>query len=450
MRPLRPPARRRSAGAPLRVLASALALGLGLVGATSTARAQQYRFPGDDADYGFFYPTAYVDHGGVDWNCGDIRYDGHRGSDFGGGSWAGMAAGRHIVAAAEGVVTATHDGEADQCSTGDCPGGGGYGNHVWLRHPDGKATVYGHLKTGSVLVAPGDYVACGAALGQMGSSGFSTGPHLHFGVRSADDVFEDPFLGSCSAPPSYWVEQGAYAELPGTACDGPAPPCAALELVGCGAVLGSRNDAAGSTDLHGYYGCGLDWAYSGREIAWRFATDRDEPVDVALTGLSADLSLHVLASDACDTRDCVGYSDGSASSDEAATFAAVAGHTYVIVVDGWQGATSDFTLTVSCTGSLPAAGGSGGGGSGGAGTGGAGSGLGGAGGAPPSGGAPGTGGAEASEARAGCGCVLPAGARRDGAGLVGLAALAALAWRRRRHGHAAARVGGVPAHGRAS
>ncbi len=60
-----------------------------------SAAAQDYRAPFGDADYGYFYPTAYYDHSGADWACGSIRYSGHRGSDFGGGSWSGMEAGLH-------------------------------------------------------------------------------------------------------------------------------------------------------------------------------------------------------------------------------------------------------------------------------------------------------------------------------------------------------------------
>ena len=49
----------------------------------ATALAQDYRFPAGDEHYGYFYPTAYMDEGGADWNCGGIYYSGHQGSDFG-------------------------------------------------------------------------------------------------------------------------------------------------------------------------------------------------------------------------------------------------------------------------------------------------------------------------------------------------------------------------------
>ncbi len=58
----------------------------------------------------------------------------------------------------------------------------GYGNMVEVRHTDGAYTRYGHLS--KVLVAVGDKVGRGkTVLGRVGSSGLSTGPHLHFEVR---------------------------------------------------------------------------------------------------------------------------------------------------------------------------------------------------------------------------------------------------------------------------
>lgn len=57
----------------------------------------------------------------------------------------------------------------------------GYGNFIELRHPNGMTTLYGHLSR--VDVASGDAVMPGGRLGLVGSTGYSTGPHLHFEVR---------------------------------------------------------------------------------------------------------------------------------------------------------------------------------------------------------------------------------------------------------------------------
>lgn len=59
--------------------------------------------------------------------------------------------------------------------------GKGYGNYVIIRHPNGLETVYGHLN--KHLVKPDDVVRAGDPIGLGGSTGRSTGPHLHFETR---------------------------------------------------------------------------------------------------------------------------------------------------------------------------------------------------------------------------------------------------------------------------
>lgn len=327
------------------LLAGALA-GLALPVALSSgeARAQDYRFPAGDEHYGYFYPTAYKDNGGADWNCGGIYYSGHQGSDFGVGSWAGMDEGRRIVAAAEGTVISTNDGEYDRCSTGDC----GDANYVIIEHPNGRRTMYWHLKQWTVAVSPGQYVTCGTHLGYAGSSGNSTGPHIHFEVRESSNYSSDPFDGPCSGPPTYWIAQGAYDGLPGNTCpySGPCSPVGALS---CGQTIGSANNAGGATQTHAVYGCG-ESASSGPEIAYTFQTAVDEPVTIRLNGLGADLDMFLLTSPACDGSGAIGCSTNSDASEEAISFNATANTAYTVVVDGWEGAVSGFNLTAECTG----------------------------------------------------------------------------------------------------
>ncbi|MBB3188458.1 M23 family metallopeptidase [Microbacter margulisiae] len=58
---------------------------------------------------------------------------------------------------------------------------GGYGNYVVVRHDNGLETIYGHLS--KILVRENEYLKAGDVLGLGGSTGRSTGPHLHFEVR---------------------------------------------------------------------------------------------------------------------------------------------------------------------------------------------------------------------------------------------------------------------------
>lgn len=60
----------------------------------------------------------------------------------------------------------------------------GYGRFIEIRHPNGMTTLYGHLSR--LDVASGDRVAGGQRIGLVGSTGRSTGPHLHFEVRRGD------------------------------------------------------------------------------------------------------------------------------------------------------------------------------------------------------------------------------------------------------------------------
>jgi len=60
--------------------------------------------------------------------------------------------------------------------------GGGYGNYVVVDHGNGYRTLYAHLASGSISVGAGQVVSQGQRLGTMGSTGRSTGIHLHFEV----------------------------------------------------------------------------------------------------------------------------------------------------------------------------------------------------------------------------------------------------------------------------
>lgn len=67
----------------------------------------------------------------------------------------------------------------------------GYGNTVILRHSDDRATLYAHL--GSIYVKVGENARQGSLLGHSGTSGNSTGPHLHFEARKQWNYYKSHF-----------------------------------------------------------------------------------------------------------------------------------------------------------------------------------------------------------------------------------------------------------------
>jgi murein DD-endopeptidase MepM/ murein hydrolase activator NlpD len=101
----------------------------------------------------------------------------HRGIDIAG------PVGTPILAAAEGVVVRSEWSS------------GGFGNLVTLQHVDGSRTLYAH--NNRLLVSPGQQVRQGEQIAEMGSTGRSTGPHLHFEVHPAGRGAVNPmaFLG---------------------------------------------------------------------------------------------------------------------------------------------------------------------------------------------------------------------------------------------------------------
>lgn len=79
----------------------------------------------------------------------------------------GASYGSPVYAAAAGTATVSYDS-------------GGFGNYVTINHGNGYSTLYGHMS--SVAISSGSYVSQGQVIGYVGSTGASTGPHLHFNV----------------------------------------------------------------------------------------------------------------------------------------------------------------------------------------------------------------------------------------------------------------------------
>lgn len=98
--------------------------------------------------------------------------DNHKGLDI------AADRGTPIHAAAAGTVTVSQYGY-----------GGGYGNYIIISHGNGVQTLYGHCS--ELCVSQGEYVSQGQLIAKVGSTGISTGNHLHFEVR-VNGVAQDP------------------------------------------------------------------------------------------------------------------------------------------------------------------------------------------------------------------------------------------------------------------
>jgi murein DD-endopeptidase MepM/ murein hydrolase activator NlpD len=117
---------------------------------------------------GYIWPANGVLSSGYGWRWGRM----HNGIDIAG------PVGTPIFAAAAGVVTYAGWNS------------GGYGNLVEIEHPDGSFTLYAH--NNRILVREGQEVNQGEQVAEMGSTGFSTGPHLHFEIHPSGQGAVNP------------------------------------------------------------------------------------------------------------------------------------------------------------------------------------------------------------------------------------------------------------------
>jgi len=113
----------------------------------------------------------------------------------GGARWAHRHTGQDFAVPIGTPVRAVGAGRVVRVSCGD-----GFGVQVVISHPGGYFTQYAHLA--SVAVDPGERVAAGQWIGQTGTTGNSTGPHLHFEVRVTPD------MGSAVNPVPWLADRG--------------------------------------------------------------------------------------------------------------------------------------------------------------------------------------------------------------------------------------------------
>ena len=176
-------------------------------------------------DYGVHGISNFVDHNPnfpnqlTDYNCGTRTYDTSNGYNHSGIDiysfpfwWHKMDNDQAvIVAAAPGVIVYKSNGNFDR----NCSFNNSNWNAVYVQHSDGSIAWYGHMKNNSLTTkAVGQAVAQGEYLGVVGSSGNSTGPHLHFEIYNAANQLQDPYQGPCNLRNnfSYWQNQPNYID----------------------------------------------------------------------------------------------------------------------------------------------------------------------------------------------------------------------------------------------
>lgn len=155
--------------------------------------------------------------GARDFRCGSLTYEGHNGVDFRVPDLKAQKAGVAVLAAADGTVSRARDGVADISvkTTGlEAVKGQECGNGLVVDHGGGLVTQYCHMRQGSLVVKAGQPVKRGQPLGQVGLSGQTEYPHLHFTVRRDNGVI-DPFApapgsaGACGSGAGLWTTTAA-------------------------------------------------------------------------------------------------------------------------------------------------------------------------------------------------------------------------------------------------
>lgn len=209
----------------------------------------------------------------IDYTCGERTYDGHRGHDitlfpF---MWHMMNMEYvEVLAAADGVVTAVDDNNNNDNNCMGSTSSNTDNNTVIITHADGSRTIYYHIKTNSITVLNGQTVSAGDKIALVASSGYSTGPHLHFEVRDANNAVIEPNVGACNGTTtsSWFISQRPYW-VPGLnriSCHYAEPSCVGDNSTGwCDSEgLFFRNNFSPGDDI--FFGIALVDIQGGAEV----------------------------------------------------------------------------------------------------------------------------------------------------------------------------------------
>lgn len=145
---------------------------------------------GEASSYGFIFPVPGLNKETAINNKNWPSYSGHTGVDINRGVTEGTT---QIVAVAAGKVIYSQDARKATSYTG-------YGECIIIDHQNGLCTLYAHMYDNSRTVAVGETVTQGQKIGILGNTGNSTGPHLHFEVRTGSNQLTQ---ANCQNPLPY-------------------------------------------------------------------------------------------------------------------------------------------------------------------------------------------------------------------------------------------------------
>lgn len=241
----------------------------------------------------------------------------------------------------------------------------GFGLRVWIKHTDGTFTVCGHLS--AVSVSQGATVVQGQQIGLEGSTGFSTGEHIHFERRTGIPPAYN--LPSGERGNSYWMqfnELGA-GQLPQDnyiyiSKNGSCPMnCNGVGVLpNCGGTFSGQSNI-GLLNTRATYFVNMPGVpgnnaasvnESGPDKVYKITTTVMGPLTVTLSNVSYtfgnDFDVFILAvpGNNCSNLDPLLHCKGS-SSGLSATYTGAPAGTYYIIVDGVNGSTGYYTMTVA-------------------------------------------------------------------------------------------------------
>lgn len=167
----------------------------GLIFASAAVHAEDWLWPVEN-----FY--------NISSGFGQRSFSYHKGMDIAGPE-ANIIYNEPILASRSGTVIEVGENcPHNYPKPSSCGCGGGYGNYAYIQLPDGLITRYGHMT--DVLVTEGQAVTQGDVIGTVGSTGSSSGHHLHFEIR---DLQNEPVNPMPNNPEGLHTYEGSSAPL---------------------------------------------------------------------------------------------------------------------------------------------------------------------------------------------------------------------------------------------